>query len=207
MTNTGVNETASLIADLNDLLQLDHDAVQAYTVAIDMARDDQISTSLRLYREDHKRHIQELTQLIRERGGVPIEGPHPTGLLKLAVQSLGGIAGDNALLLAFKAVEGQGRDKYQQYGRNSYPPAVLDVISRGAADEQKHYDWVEKTLTERGVGEGTLSHDLAAALETAHRMVAEPLEQAGRQVMQTFNNISNRGGSSSGDQPRRTDLP
>src|SRR5215208_7189497 len=92
---------ARTIADLNDLLQLDHDAVEAYTIAIDFARDEQIRQTLVDYRADHKRHIEELSGLIRARGGLPTELPHATGPLKLAVQGIGAVAGDNALLLAF----------------------------------------------------------------------------------------------------------
>src|SRR5207237_4367847 len=106
------DSSAAYIADLNDLLQLDHDAVQAHTIAIDAVRDARYRETLVEYRADHKRHIEELAGLVRERGGLPVELSHVTGPLKLAVQSLGAVPNDVTLLLAFKAVEGQVRDKY-----------------------------------------------------------------------------------------------
>ena len=138
MRDPGGREETALIAKLNDLLQLDHDAVDAYTVAIDMARDPRYRATLVDYRADHKRHIEELATIIRDRGGLPIEMPHPTGVLKLAVQAAGGVAGDDALLLAFKAVEGQVREKYRRAARDAHPADAAVVVALAAADEEKH---------------------------------------------------------------------
>jgi ketosteroid isomerase-like protein/rubrerythrin len=178
-----------LIADLNDLLQLDHDAVQAYTVAIDVVRDARYREQLVEYRSDHKRHIEELAGLVRARGGLPIELPHPTAPLKLAVQALGAAPGDSTLLLAFKAVEGQARDKYRRLASSGLPDDAREVVQRGAADEDRHYAWVEQTLRERGVGAGTLPHGVASAVEGLHKLLADPIEGAERQIMQLVGNL------------------
>ncbi len=199
MRTAGERDEAELIAALNDLLQLDHDSVEAYTVAIDLVRDTRYRETLAEFRADHKRHIEELAGLVRTRGGLPTEMPHPTGALKLAVQSIGGLAGDDALLLAFKAVEGQARDKYRRATRAGHRPAAAAVIGRAAADEERHYEWVERTLTERGVGEGTLPHRLAGVVETIHKALANPIEAAGRKVMENVGQVvgttQRRGGS------------
>jgi ketosteroid isomerase-like protein/rubrerythrin len=173
----------SQIAHLNDLIQLDHDAVQGYTVAIDRIHDTRHRDSLVEFRADHKRHIEELAALVRARGGLPVEVPHPTGALKLAVQALGAIGNDVALLLAFKAVEGQVRDKYRRAARREAPADVAEVVSRAAADEDRHYAWVERTLREMGAGTGTLSHGFASAVEQVHKLLADPIEGVEREVM------------------------
>ena len=199
MRNTGSRDDTSLIAKLNDLLQLDHDAVEAYTIAIDMARDPRYRETLTAYRADHKRHIEKLAELVRRRGGLPTEMPHATGPLKLAVQALGGIANDDALLLAFKAVEGQARDKYERATNDSHPPEVASVIALAFADEDKHYRWVERTLSERGLGAGTLPHTLAGIVERVHKAIADPIESVGRTIMENVGNVvgttRSRGGS------------
>jgi ketosteroid isomerase-like protein len=180
----------TLIAELNDLLQLDHDAVQAYTVAIDVVRDPRYRDRLVEYRADHKRHIEELAALVRGRGGLPIELPHPTAPLKLAVQALGAAPGDSTLLLAFKAVEGQVRDKYRRMAAKSHPAEVKEVVQRGASDEDRHYAWVEQTLRERGVGAGTLPHGVASAVEGLHKLLADPIEGLERQIMQAVGSLA-----------------
>lgn len=184
-----MRDTAQVIADLNDLLQLDHDAVEAYTVAIDRVRDERYRESLVRYRADHKRHIEELAALVRARGGVPTELSHPTGALKLVVQALGSAGTDATLLLAFKAVEGQARDKYRRFAGNSYPPDVGDVVTRAADDETRHYAWVEQTLRELGVGSGTFQHAAASAVEMVHKFIADPLERAERDLMRAVGSV------------------
>jgi rubrerythrin/limonene-1,2-epoxide hydrolase len=195
----GTSSEASLIAELNDLLQLDHDAVEAYTIAIDRIRDATRRESLVAFRADHKRHVEELAGLVRDRGGLPIELPHPTGALKLAVQALGALGDDRSLLLAFKAVEGQVRDKYQRAARRTSPTDVADVVSRAASDEAKHYAWVERSLQELGAGAGTLPHGVASAVEGIHKLLADPIERVEREVMRhvgnTVGTTRSRGGA------------
>lgn len=179
----------ALIADLNDLLQLDHDAVEAYTLAIDVVRDDRYREALVAHRADHKRHIEELGALIRGRGGLPTELPHPTAPLKLVVQALGSAPNDRTLLLAFKAVEGQVRDKYRRHAGRDYPEDVAEVVRRAAEDEVRHYQWAEDSLRELGAGAGTIPHAVASAIEAVHKVLADPIESAGRRVMEQVGNV------------------
>jgi rubrerythrin/limonene-1,2-epoxide hydrolase len=199
---------SALIAELNDLIQLDHDAVEAYTIAIDRIKDVGRRESLVAFRADHKRHIEELAAQVRARGGLPIELPHPTGALKLAVQALGALGDDRSLLLAFKAVEGQVRDKYQRAARRTMPGDVAEIVTRAAADEAKHYAWVETTLKELGAGQGTLPHGVASAVEGIHKLLADPIERVEREVMRhvgrTVGTTRSRGGA---EAPLPTDGP
>lgn len=204
---SGTSSDATLIAELNDLLQLDHDAVEAYTIAIDRIRDPRHRESLVAFRADHKRHIEELAALVRAKGGLPTEMPHPTGALKLAVQAGGALGNDVSLLLAFKAVEGQVRDKYRRAAQRGTPTDVAEVIRRGAEDETRHHAWAEQTLRELGAGSGTLPHGVASALEQVHKMLADPIERVEREVMrrvgETVGTTRARGGA---EAPLPTDM-
>lgn len=55
-----------LTSNLNDLLQLDVDAVQAYTLAIRQVESAIREQALRRYQADHKRHITSLKTLLRK---------------------------------------------------------------------------------------------------------------------------------------------
>jgi rubrerythrin len=199
MNQTGMSLDAQTIAELNDLLQLDHDAVEAYTIAINLARGEHIRETLAAFRKDHKRHIDDIADIVRRAGALPVETPHATGALKMAVQTLGAIPGDDTLLLAFKAVEGQARDKYQRMAAKSYPEEVRYVIMGAAQDEEKHYQWVEGELNARNLGGGTLPHTLASAVEGVHKVLANPIERAQREVMNVVGSVvgttHSRGGS------------
>ncbi|HEX9105786.1 MAG TPA: ferritin-like domain-containing protein, partial [Longimicrobiales bacterium] len=175
---------ARLLATLNDLLQLDHDAVQAYTVAMESLQSEPFRSTVRTFRGDHERHISELTRLVQERGGTPMELPHiPTGMFKLALQKAAAAGSDRELLLAFKANEGQVRDKYRRAAADALPVEVSGLVRRNAADEERHYAWVTQAVEALGAGAGTALGRTEAVVETVHGRTADAIEAGEREVM------------------------
>ena len=175
---------AQIVAELNDLLQLDHDAVQAYTLAIKGVEDPLHQDTLRTFRADHERHIRDLAPLIRARGGTPIEMPHvPSGAFKLAVQAAGNAGGEREVLMAFKANERQVRDKYVRFAEETLPHDVAEVMTRNAADEVKHYAWASEAMEALGAGKETLVGKAEGAFETVHARTADAIEGAERKAM------------------------
>jgi len=190
MEGSAQTETA-LVADLNDLLKLDHDAVQAYTLAIKGLESEEYKARLVEFRGDHQRHIDELTQLVRSRGGTPMEMSHvSSGVFKLAVQAVGtgarltGAAGDRAVLVAFKANERQVRDKYRRLAREVHEADVTSVLARAADDEARHYAWVLETLEDLGFDQNSAAGKVERAFEVAHQGMADVMESAERKGMQ-----------------------
>ncbi len=182
MANTQTE--AQLIAELNDLLQLDHDAVQAYGLAIDGIQNPEHKQTLNRFRGDHERHVQNLTQLIEAHGGTPIQLSHlPTGPMKLAVQAVGNAGGDREVLLAFKSNERQVRDKYRRLADEPHAPDVAEVLNRNAADEERHYTWVSQVLERMGAGSDTRIGRAEEAFETVHGRAADVIEGAERGIM------------------------
>jgi rubrerythrin len=156
-TDGGVAPALAEVLDgLNDLLQTDHDAVGAYDVAIEKLEDRDYAEQILGFRRDHERHIRELNELLGSLGGVPRNEPHVTAPFKTALQSLGGLAGDRGLLVAFRTNELQVRSKYDLYAAraNHWPVEVKRAIDRNAMDEERHYRWVADVLQSLGVGSG-----------------------------------------------------
>jgi rubrerythrin len=175
---------AVLAVELNDLLMLDHDAVQAYTLAIKLLENPDYKRQLEEFRADHERHIDELSQLVRSRDGTPLELPHlPSGAFKLALQAIGAAGGDRAVLLAFKANERQVRDKYRRSARAVHPADVTSVLARAADDEARHYAWALETLEELGVTPDSMTGRAERAFEVAHARTADMMESAERQAI------------------------
>lgn len=179
----------ALIATLNDLLELDHDAVRAYTIAIDNLETAEHRETLESFRGDHERHIEELRHLIELNGGAPTDRAHAaTGAFKAAVQQAGRAGGDRGILTAFKANERQVRDKYRRHAEESHEPEVDEVLRRAAADEEGHYAWAEKALEALGGSAGGRAADAteagqartADALEAAERAAGKAAERMGR---------------------------
>ena len=147
---------AEVLDGLNDLLQLDHDAVAAYDIAIDKLEDRDHASQIAGFRLDHERHIRELNELVTALGGTPKNEPHATGPFKAALQTLGGLAGDRGLLMAWRTNELAVRTKYDSYASkaNLWPTEVKRMIDRAALDEERHYAWVAGVLQRMGIGEG-----------------------------------------------------
>src|SRR5690606_20084718 len=103
---------AEVLDGLNDLLQLGHDAIGAYEIAIEKLDDRDHADQIAGFKRDHERHVRDLNEMIRSLGGTPVNEPHATGPLKQAMQSLGALGGDKGVLIAWRANELQVRAKY-----------------------------------------------------------------------------------------------
>ena len=156
MGGTHAPALQDVLDGLNDLLQLDHDAVAAYDVAIGKLEDRDHANQIAGFRRDHERHIVTLNELVTRLGGTPVNHPHATGPFKTALQGLGGLAGDKGLLMAFRTNELQVRTKYDSYASKAmlWPPDVKRAIDGAALDEERHYAWVADVLQRMGVGAG-----------------------------------------------------
>ena len=177
---------SAMVADLNDLLQLDRDAVQAYTLAEKGLESESYRTQIAQFKRDHQRHIDELTALITARGGDPMPLPHlSSSPFKLAAQGLGDLGSDTAVLLAFKANERLSRDKYQRAAEQGYPPEVQAVVQRGAADESTHYEWVQATLERLGAGAATTVGKAEQTFEAGHASLAGAMERGEKRLLQS----------------------
>jgi rubrerythrin len=179
---TEASDDAALVAELDDLLQLDYDALATYQVALAELRDPQLREQLALHRDDHRRHVDQLTQLLRTRGAMPATLPHlTTAPLKLLAQAAAVPCGDTAVLLAFKANERLTRDKYARAARRSWPADVGAVLGAAASDEARHYDWAVAALEQRDTM--GVRHP-AAMFETMHAGLADLLEAVQKEARQ-----------------------
>lgn len=173
-----------VISILNDLLQLDHDALSAYSVAIATLKNSEYRERLRVFRSDHERHVRELSELIKNRGATPINVMHlPTGVFKLALQGAAGLGGDMSVLVSFKANERQVRDKYRRYAFLAWPEDVSPILNAAAADEEKHYAWVRDTLDELGYDADSTMGKFDRGFERAHQGMADAVEEFEKKTM------------------------
>jgi uncharacterized protein (TIGR02284 family) len=178
MQNETITTSTRDIALLNDLLQLDRDALKAYTVTIRELKNAQYRESVRAFRRDHERHVEELTRLVEQLGGRPAALPHASGVFKLGLQGMAGLGGDTAVLMAFRANERQARDKYQRAADMALSPEARAVVIPAAADEARHFEWVDASLREMGYTE----KDFERAAARLHQRNADMLERGERFV-------------------------
>lgn len=176
--------TSEVLDGLNDLLQLDHDAIGAYDIAIDKLENRDQSDQIVGFKLDHERHVDNLTNLITELGGTPKNKPHATGPLKQGLQSLGSLAGDKGVLVAFRTNELQVRTKYDNYASKAvfWPDNVKRVIDENALDEERHYQWVADVLERMGGGGGDLGSRARGAADQAKHKASDIADQAKQRV-------------------------
>ena len=181
---------AALIAELNDLIRLDFDAIGAYTLAIERVESTTYRETLEGFRRDHERHVRELTERVRAAGGTPAEGPHAsTSSFKLAVQALGAAGSDRALILAFKANEGESVAKYRAAAERPHSDAVREILARAARDEEKHYEWAESRLKRLDAGPDTALGKAEAAMEAVHGATAAGMEAVARKAAEVVHHV------------------
>jgi hypothetical protein len=139
-----------VVAGLNDLLQLDHDALGAYEIAIEQLENREHALQIEGFRKDHQRHVQVLNDLILSMGGTPRNEPHATAPLKQGLQKVAGVGGDRGILLAWRANELQVMSRYDHYARKAaaWPADAKRVVDENALDEERHYQWVADLISD-----------------------------------------------------------
>lgn len=140
--------TESNIADLlNDLIQLDYDAADAYQAAIDQLENPSYRAALGAFREDHLRHVSELSAILSAMGGTPPTEGDIKSILTQGKVMLGGLIGDRAILEAMRTNEADTNTAYgRAVGYDGLDGRTLEALQRGLADERKHCEWVLSAL-------------------------------------------------------------
>jgi uncharacterized protein (TIGR02284 family) len=138
-----MNEEA--ITTLNDLIQLDIDAVHAYRQAIDACQVAEVRDNLTAFEGDHRRHISELEGAVRALGGQPPTGQDFKGFV---IEGFTAIMsqGDRSALVAMRGNEEITTRRYDAARRASLPGDVIQLVERNYADEARHLDWIKQAI-------------------------------------------------------------
>jgi uncharacterized protein (TIGR02284 family) len=147
VTSIGLNPDFNVV--LKSLISLDFDAVEAYEAAISRLENSEYKNQLSLFRQDHIRHTQELSDLARKLGVEPPTGPDMKQLLTKGKVVMADMLGDKAILMAMKTNEEDTNTAYERAsGHKNLPVEARSVIERGLADERRHRSWIVNTLSQ-----------------------------------------------------------
>lgn len=141
--------TTKVIDLLNALIQLDYDAVLAYTRAIDGVDEAHHAVRHRLvsFRADHERHVVELSQAVaRLHGEVKTKRRDLKGLLIEGMTAAQALLGTHGALLAMRTNEELTNRRYDAALQEDLPADVRALLLRARDDERRHAEWIEGAI-------------------------------------------------------------
>ena len=141
-------EQKEIIERLNDLIQLDVDAVEAYDHAIRHVAFQDIRKRFRGFQEDHGAHIKNLTELVLQLGGTPVKAkPDLKGYLLEGFTTLMSLTGTKSALEAMKMNEKLTNRKYEEAAAWDLPEEVAKLLRVNLSQEQRHLSYIEELLS------------------------------------------------------------
>ena len=147
---TTVGTEGNLVDTLNNLIQLDYDAIDAYEAAIDRLDSAEYKATLKQFRDDHARHTRDLGAVVTELGGKPARQGGAKSMLTRGKVMMATLMGDGAILQAMKSNEDDTNTAYERAVGNAKGSASAAAALRaGLEDERRHRAWIEQTLSAR----------------------------------------------------------
>jgi uncharacterized protein (TIGR02284 family) len=137
----------SMVELLNDLIELDFDAIEALRAAIQRLKDPGDKERLRAFLADHQRHVRALSMLVRDLDARPPSGPDLEHFFMRGRVVLAGLLDDRAVMAAVRASEHRTDAAYQRALRHHHmPPHVRRTLEGNLVDEHRHHGWIERWL-------------------------------------------------------------
>jgi uncharacterized protein (TIGR02284 family) len=131
-----------VVSALNSLIEIDFDAIEAYQAAIARLSGAADKQALGEFVADHRRHVTELSMIVRNFGGQPRARGDLKQVLAKGKVVLGGLVGEKAVLEAMKSNEDDTNRAYEKAtSEHGMPVDVLAVLERNLADERRHRAW------------------------------------------------------------------
>ncbi|HVK75426.1 MAG TPA: PA2169 family four-helix-bundle protein [Kofleriaceae bacterium] len=137
-----------VIDRLNDLIQLDHDAISAYDNCIERVGDDvALRTELEAFRGDHDTHVTELGDVVRDLGGTPRgTGREARSKLVEGLSAIRTAIGVEGALKAMRLTEQVTNRAYEDVLDEELPASARAVVEKNLGDERRHLAAIETHL-------------------------------------------------------------
>lgn len=137
-----------IVNALNDLIELDQNAIAAYNSAINGLEEfGDVRARLIQFRADHERHVLHLSPFVREYGGNPDKRPGAVGLLQKGWTEISRLGGASGIFSAMVMNEKNAVMTYERGAAMPFPTKILKLVEQGEKDEQRHLLYCESQLT------------------------------------------------------------
>ncbi|MFW5887959.1 MAG: ferritin-like domain-containing protein [Bacteriovoracia bacterium] len=135
-----------LIKELKELIHLDIDAVNAYNQTIDEIEREDIKLKIIAFRDEHKNHIDVLSQELVSLGEKAPAGKDTKGFFLEGFTKIRSMTGTKGALEAMKINEKLTNKKYEEAVKKFKGTAQLELIEKFREDERKHLEYINQGL-------------------------------------------------------------
>jgi uncharacterized protein (TIGR02284 family) len=136
-----------VVALLNQLIQLEFGAIAACKAAFAHVTDAEDRQRLGALLGEHRRHVDELTDVVRNLGGEPSCRGDLGQVIARGRAVLGALVGERALLEAMRGNEAHVEAAYENaVSRPGVPVDVLTLLERHLDEERRHGGWIAARL-------------------------------------------------------------
>lgn len=143
-------ETNEMIDKLISLIRLDNDALNSYNKVIEVIEDAALKTEITRFRDDHKRHVSVLSELVKSYGGeASTEQKDILGLFLGGATALQSIFGVEGALKPLHTGEKITNKNYSESVLWEVPEEVKTILRENYADEQRHIRFIESALRDK----------------------------------------------------------
>nr|WP_136250441.1 DUF2383 domain-containing protein [Ningiella ruwaisensis] len=134
---------------LYNLVTVDYDAIEAYEQAIKRLDSSRHQNQLKEFKQDHERHIENLSALLSEYDKKAPTGPDLKALCTEGKVMFADLIGDKAILRAMNINEKAAKKAYDKaLDTDDMPSSVKQTIFSNLLDEERHQAWIEKQIAE-----------------------------------------------------------
>lgn len=136
-----------VVALLNRLIQLEFGAIAACKAALAHVADAEDRQRLGALLGGHRRHVDELTDVVRNLGGEPSSQGDLGQVVAHGRAVLASLAGERALLEAMRGNEAHVAAAYESaVSQLGVPVDVLTLLERHLDEERRYCGWIAARL-------------------------------------------------------------
>ncbi len=143
-------DRGELIDKLKSLFHLDVDAVHSYNQAIKNMDESDYRQQLSRFRDDHERHVRDISERIRALGDTPPDYSRDfKGFFLEGFAAIRSSTGTEGALNAIRSSEQITNHTYGDAVNWDVDSDTKSLIQKNFEDERRHLQWVEQTLSSR----------------------------------------------------------
>lgn len=140
-------DNAATVKQLNSLIHLNYDAMDAYEAALKRVTDGPIRKGLLDFRDDHEQHTQKLAEWVTRLGGKPATHGDLKRVLTKGKVAISSVSENMGILKAMQSNEEDICQHYQSALENiTEPPGLVSTLEHHREDEHKHKTWIDNHL-------------------------------------------------------------